>query len=379
MEDVMIKPYTVRIGFRWLIASLGLLACTTSFAAKSPDAITEIDAYLDQIRTKIDSIQQSVDETEDPPLAEKIMETFSLETCFSLETLMQLGVGAGLEVPVTAEGKANPGAAIIQGLAKVHAKLNGSLSASVDGNLGAGFSVCFDLWKIGKALIEEAELQAMEDGAAPQAMEFTGGLLENLSEESQLYLKKLSSVNPTALYNNLLGKDMNEAFGFNLDRTTVVADALYDEIVGEAQFIPDPKTIISDVGTRLNKFADVLPFAEVIDINSLFDDAEKLNPCNYAGAIPFGSMNGCDELLEIAVKIDVDSAVGVVNWYHDTLYNLLELVNIKAALELANTVLSEIKEMIGSTETAGSIKKLIKDVASKKATLCTQLNPIVEC
>lgn len=374
----MIKPYTVRSGFRWLIASLSLLACASSFAVPRTDAISEIEAYLDQIRTKIDSIQQSVDGVEDPPLAEKIAETFSLETCFSLETLMQLGVGAGLEVPVTAEGKANPGAAIIQGLAKAHAKLNGSLSLGVNGNLGAGFSVCFDLWKIGKALKEEFELQAMETGVDPRVMESPTGLLGDLSMESRQYLKKLSSVNPTALYNTLLDPTVNAAFGFNLDRTTVVAEALFDEI-GDVQFSLDPKNIISDVETRLNKFADVLPFAEVIDIDSLIGDPEKLNPCNYAHAIPFGSMSGCDELQEIAVGIGANSAVEVVGWYHHTLGNLLELANIKAALELANTLLNDIKNMIGSTATVGSIKKLIKDVASKKKTLCTQLDPIVDC
>lgn len=149
----MKTPFTLRNGFGCLISSLSLLVCSQVFAAPGADYVSEVEAYLDQIRTKVNSIQQSVGGIEEPPLAEKVLETFSFQTCLSLKTLMKLGVGTELKVGVLAEGKANPGAAIIQGLAKIHAKLDGSLETGIDGSLGAGFNVCFDLYKIGKALM----------------------------------------------------------------------------------------------------------------------------------------------------------------------------------------------------------------------------------
>lgn len=366
----MNEPNTAVGGFKWLIASLCLLACTSSLAKPGADAISEVEAYLDQIRTKVDSIQQSVDGVEEPPLAEKVVETFSFKTCLSLETLMKLGVGAGLEVPVKVEGKANPGAAIFQGLAKLHAKLNGSLSLGTDASLGAGYAVCFDLWKIGKALKEEIELQTAEEGLASRTVEFTGGFLGGVSPEAQEYLIGLSNVNPSALYNTLLDPAVNEVFGFNPGKTVVVAEALFDEMQGD-QLIPDPKTMISDVEARLNKFADVLPFAELIDIGSLFDDPEKLNPCTYVGDIPFSPISDCSEL---------QGAVDEVDWIVQTFGTLLDLANIKTVLDTANGVLNDIFDPLNSTGILKDIGDLINDLKSKKSALCNQFNDsVIDC
>jgi len=358
-------PNTVMNGFGYALVLMGLLACTSALADPGTDYVSRVEAYLDRIQIKVDAIQQSVDGIEDPPLAEKVTDAFELETCVSLEAAIGLGLAGKLEIPAKAEAKGNPGAAIFQALIKLHAKLSGSAEISGGGNLGAGYSICFNLWKIGKALKEEINSQAAVQGIEPRAVELSSGPLGDLSLHSQAYLIALSNASPTEFYNVLLTPEVNEVFGFNPDRITTIAYALDDELHG-IQSIPNPETMFTDVEASLNRFAGILPFSEAIDIGSLLDGPEKLNPCSYMDDIPFGSSVDCSELQT--------GLVDGVGWVVGVISNLTKLIDIENALIAAKGFLETVWN-----STLGEIQDLITPLEEQIETICEDLGDVVDC
>jgi len=381
IKKILKKAALINVIFLLAMALAVPQALAEKKSEKSNDPISEVEAYLDQIRTKVDSIQQSVDGVVDPPLVGKIVETFSFNTCVSVETLMQVGLGAELEVPLKLEANANPGATVVQGKAEAHAQLSAAVSAGVNQGLGAGFSICFDLWKLGKALVEEfgpstmGNIESVAMGESKSStMEITSGPLAGLSPESLQFLIGLSKMNPAKFYNTLLNPVVNDAFGFNPDRTADVAVALLDVLQEGIQPIPNPQTMISEVESSLNRFTDILPFAEDINIKSLIGDPEKLNPCTYMDDVPF--VNIKTGLIADCATLQGDGdVVNAVSWVVDTLDNLLgSLAGIKATLALAKNRLNSLKAYA-----LDRIKQRIDDLKAKQASLCNKLDPIVNC
>ena len=333
---------------------------TSAFAAPGTDYQSQVEAYLDQIREKVNSIQQSVDAVEEPPLAEQVVEALSFETCASLETLLQVGGGLNLSVPVQAEGEAKPGLAIFSALLKAHAALKTSLSGGLDAGAGVNITVCFDLYKLAKILKEEAEYQTAGVDV---------GLLGDISQDSRDFLVALVDTNPAALYNTLLapGVDgMNETLGFNPAMVTEVANAIDDALL-TSQFIPNPKTLMPDVEDGLNAFAGILPSPGdlTVDIQSLFNEAQKLNPCELVDQIPFDMAGNCNPL-----PPDVDDLIDKVS----ALNNLLILDSIEDALNQAWGFLTTLVDT-----TVGQIEGVINWFKSQKSILCSALSPVITC
>jgi hypothetical protein len=354
-------PCPMLKGFKWLFLSLALVFSASSFAASGEDPITQVENYLDQIRARVDAIQQSVGGVEDPPLVEQVAETMSLKACASLSQVAAVGLGGEFKLPVKASGKAEPGAYIVSALIGLNASLQAIISGSLDATPSLSGTVCLDLTKITKVLLENALLQVEGEPV---------GLLGDISQDARDYLLALAYANPADVYNLLLETGVggvNEAFGFNPE---MITDAAYllDEAIRESEFSDDPEVLLTNVEAGLDTLGYMLPFAGVMDLDfrSIFDDPEVINPCTYKELIPFGPMNECDEFVD-----DIDVALADVV---DVLNNLLDLFSIENAVYAASTTLNFIKNT-----SLSAIEWLIDELHQAKEDMCDVLYPVIIC
>ena len=342
-----------------LVLVLALIHWVPAFSAPGTDPVSEIEVYLDQIRAKIDSIQQSVNEIEEPPLAEKVVDTFSFSSCASLGALAIAGGGFDLTVPVKLEGEAQPGLKAVSALVQAWAAIDGSVSGSLDGTAALDATVCLDLYKLSKVLVEEALLQVGDEPV---------GLLGDLSQDTRNYLLALAHANPTQLYNTLLTPVTNQQFGFNPSTLENIAYALDGEILS-SQFAIQPAQLLSNAEDQLARIASIVPFAGNIrtEISSIFTSSASLNPCTYQSDIP-------GQIILEATCTGLGSAVANISEAVDILDNILLLSKLEQAVNTAETVFGFLKNT-----TLVAIDGLISGLNTAKDGICGVLDPIVNC
>ena len=344
-----------------LIFSLSVFTAATAYAAPGTDPISQIENYLDEIRLRIDNIQQSVNEVEQPPLVEKVVETFDFNVCASLGSFLWAGGQFDISAPVKLEGEVQPGLEVVSALAQAFAALSGAVSGNLNGAAELTANVCLDMYKLSKVLLEEIQLQAGDDPV---------GLLGDLSQDSRDYLIAFAQANPAGFYNALLEPTTNQAFGFNPDTVTNVAYAV-DQAIQSRSFVDNPSALFTDATAQINNLIAILPFAGHIenDLNAVFNAADTLNPCNYRSQVPGVAaqsiLNG-----SCAAVAGVESSLDTVV---DTLDNLLMLADIEAAVEFAEDALTVVRNT-----TFVAINGLVSGVQTATSVFCNAI-PVISC
>lgn len=360
------RPRTVRttplIG-GVLLALLAVMVWTPVYARPGSDPVSRVEAYLDQIRAKINNIQQSVDGIEEPPISEQIVDAYSLSACASLDALLSASLNASVTEPIEVDGQAEPGAAVISGLLEALVQLNGSVSGSVSAGATSSIIVCLDLWKLAKILLDQAQTT---NGQGPS------GLLDQVSDDVKDYVMALAEANPAGAFNHML--DRADAFGFDPVTLTTVAEQFETQVLNTdipSTSITDPASIFTDVEQRLGSLASTLPFAGDLttSLSSVFNDPERLNPCNLDSSnLPINQMGAIiDASCSSIGSLDTELATIV-----DVLDNLFDLETIEQALNATHGILLNVRDNILT-----AMNDLLDDLEGAKNSFCENISDSV--